>query len=117
MSDRPSAGRGIADAFRNREQRADRSPRQVGARAQAGQKQQRKRAKTGKRSNPSYTQVSALVMKDVNGRFAVAQAQASVEEGRKVERGELINMLMAHFAVGAVTVEELEESLEEIRQG
>lgn len=56
-------------------------------------------------------------MKDVKARFAVAQAQASFEEERNLEFGELVNMLMAHFAVGGVTVEELTESLDEFLEG
>jgi len=77
----------------------------------------RRRAKTGKRSNPSYTQVSALVMKDVKARFAVAQAQAGLDEGRDLEFGELINLLMAHFAAGNVEVDELRASLGEVLEG
>lgn len=119
MSERPSAGRGIAGAFRNRE-RGSRRPDATEApdeRAPAGAKQRRKkRKKTGKRSDPSYTQVSALVMKDVKARFAVAQAQAGLEEGRVLEFGELVNLLMAHFAMGEVSVEELRDSLGELLQ-
>ena len=121
MSERPSAGRGIASAFRNREAR-ERSGAQreagegAGAASQRDQRR-RNRQKTGKRSNPSYTQVSALVMKDVKARFAVAQAQASLEEGRDLEFGELVNMLMAHFAAGGVDIEELRASLGEVLGG
>jgi hypothetical protein len=121
MSERPSAGRGIAGAFRNRDAR-ERSGAQreagegVGAASQ-GDQRRRNRQKTGKRSNPSYTQVSALVMKDVKARFAVAQAQASLEEGRDLEFGELVNMLMAHFAAGGVDIEELRASLGEVLGG
>lgn len=115
MSERPSSGRGIADAFRNRE-RGGRPPAgSDGPTSPPGAKQRRKkRKKTGKRSNEAYTQVSALVMKDVKARFAVAQAQASLEEGRRLEFGELVNLLMAHFALGGVDLEELRDSLEEL---
>lgn len=77
----------------------------------------RRRAKAGKRGNPSYTQVSALVMKDVKAQFEVARAQASADAGKKVEFGEVVNMLLAHFAIEGVTLEELEESLREFQQG
>lgn len=77
----------------------------------------RRRAKVGKRGNPSYTQVSALVMKDVKAQVEVARAQASVAAGRKVEFGEVVNMLLAHFAIEGVTLEELEESLREFQEG
>ena len=127
MSERRSAGQGIGGAFRNRGQRERGGPAALGggegpgadaaAPAQAGQRRRRNRQKTGKRSNPSYTQVSALVMKDVKARFAVAQAQASLDEGRDLEFGELVNMLMAHFAVGGVDVEELRASLGEVLGG
>ncbi|MDP9481292.1 MAG: hypothetical protein M3R38_37450 [Actinomycetota bacterium] len=118
MSERPSAGRNIAGAFRNRERGGRRSAaaEAPGERAPAAPKQRRKRKKTGKRSDPSYTQVSALVMKDVKARFAVAQAQAGLEEGRVLEFGELVNLLMAHFAMGEVSVEELRDSLGELLQ-
>ena len=85
-------------------------------RAPAAPKQRRKRKKTGKRSDPSYTQVSALVRKDVKARFAVAHAQASLEEDRDLEFGELVNLLMSHFAVGKVSVQELRASLGELLQ-
>ncbi len=87
------------------------------ATTQPTQKRRRNRQKTGKRSNPSYTQVSALVMKDVKARFAVAQAQASLDQGRELEFGELVNLLMAHFAAGGVDVEELRASLGEVLGG
>jgi hypothetical protein len=122
MSERPSAGRGIAGAFRNREARERSGARRealedAGTASQGGQRRRRNRQKTGKRSNPSYTQVSALVMKDVKARFAVAQAQASLEEGKDLEFGELVNMLMAHFAAGGVDLEELRASLGEVLGG
>jgi phosphatidylserine decarboxylase len=123
MSERPSAGRGIAGAFRNREARERSGARReaaedAGVASQGGQRRRRNsRPKTGKRSNPSYTQVSALVMRDVKARFAVAQAQASLEEGRDLEFGELVNMLMAHFAAGGVDVKELRASLGEVLGG
>ncbi len=92
-------------------ERADAQERQPDAPAR------RRRGKAGKRGNPSYTQVSALVMKDVKAQLEVARAQASVAAGRKVEFGELVNMLLAHFAIEEVTLEELEESLREFQQG
>ncbi len=113
MSERGEGGRpSLTDAFRGRARPDGRTSRKEVAGAQP--KRRRRRNKVGKRSNPDYTQVSALVMKDVRARFAVAQAQASVETGRKLEFGELVNLLMAHFAVEQVTVEELEESLGEL---
>lgn len=77
----------------------------------------RRRAKVGKRGNPSYTQVSALVMKDLKAQVDLARAQASVVTGRKVEFSEVVNMLLAHFAIEGVTLEELEESLREYQEG
>ena len=56
-------------------------------------------------------------MKDVKARFAVAQAQASLEEGRDLEFGELVNMLMAHFAAGGVDIEELRAWVGEVLGG
>lgn len=118
MSERPSSGRGIAGAFRNRQgrERGGRRSEPAGARAQeppeGARTPRRKGKKVGKRSDPSYTQVSALVMRDVKARFALAQAQASLDEGRDLEFGELVNMLMAHFAAGDVGVEELRASLD-----
>ncbi len=113
-----AGGRGIADAFRSRrsgeEAREQRSAAPEGGR---GAPRRGRRGKAGKRSNPDYVQVSALVTKDVRAQFAVAQAQAAAEAGRKIEFGELVNLLMAHFAVGAVSVEDLEESVRELRYG
>lgn len=77
----------------------------------------RRRGKAGKRGNPSYTQVSALVMKDVKAQVEVARAQASMAAGRKVEFGEVVNMLLAHYAIGEVTLDELEESLRDFQEG
>jgi hypothetical protein len=113
VSERGEGGRpSLTDAFRDRARPGGRPSRKEVAATQP--KRRRRRNKVGKRSNPDYTQVSALVMKDVRARFAVAQAQASVEIGRKLEFGELVNLLMAHFAVEQVTLEELEESLGEL---
>jgi hypothetical protein len=53
-------------------------------------------------------------MKDVKARFAVAQAQVSLEEGRDLEFGELVNLLMAHFAAGHVDLEDLRASLGQV---
>lgn len=114
MSERGEGGRpSLTDAFRSRARPGGRPSRKEEV-APAQPKRRRRRNKVGKRSNPDYTQVSALVMKDVRARFAVAQAQAGVESGRKLEFGELVNLLMAHFAVEQVKVEELEESLREL---
>jgi hypothetical protein len=75
----------------------------------------RRRAKVGKRDNPSYTQISALVMKDVKAQVDLARVQASVTTGRKIEFGEIVNMLLAHYAIDGVSLEELEESLREFQ--
>jgi hypothetical protein len=127
VSERRSSGQGIAGAFRNRQSRGrEADPAGGGGRKEetggagteppALPRRRKAREKTGKRSNPSYTQVSALVMKDVKARFAVAQAQASLEEGRELEFGELVNLLMAHFAMGKADVNALRASLGELLQ-
>ncbi len=77
----------------------------------------RKSAKVGKRVNPAYTQVSALVMKDVKGQVDLARAQARMATGRNVEFSEVVNMLLAHFAIEGVTLEELEDSLRQFQEG
>jgi hypothetical protein len=111
-------GRGIADAFRSRGSGGgsgkERDQRPATPK-RGGGTLRRARRKTGKRSNPDYVQVSALITKDVRAQFAVARAQAAVESGRNIEFGELVNLLLAHFAVGAVNIEELEESFHELR--
>jgi hypothetical protein len=71
----------------------------------------------GKRVNPAYTQVSALVMKDVKGQVDLARAQARMATGRNVEFSEVVNMLLAHFAIEGVTLEELEDSLRQFQEG
>lgn len=115
MSERGGGGGrpSLTDAFRG----PTRSPRRAAETTAAPKqpKQRRRREKTGKRSSPDYVQVSALVEKDVRARFAVAQAQASAELGRKIEFGELVNLFMAHFVVGEVSVEDMRESLEDLR--
>jgi hypothetical protein len=115
MSERSGGGGrpSLTDAFRG----PARSPRRAAETAAAPKqpKQRRRREKTGKRSSPDYVQVSALVEKDVRARFAVVQAQASAELGRKVEFGELVNLFMAHFVLGEVSVEDMRESLEDLR--
>lgn len=119
MSERTPGKGGIAGAFSDRG-RAAGSRRNTGDEGSGSSpaapqgRKKKKPSKPGKRKDPAYTQVSALVLKDVKARFSVAHAQASLQEKRAVEFGELVNMLMAHFAVGNVSVEELEESLEEL---
>lgn len=113
-----SGGRGIADAFRSRGSGANKQRDQRAASPErGGGTPRRARRKAGKRSNPDYVQVSALITKDVKAQVAVARAQAAVETGRNIEFGELVNLLLAHFAVGDVSVEELEDSLRELRAG
>lgn len=56
-------------------------------------------------------------MEEVKARFEVAGAQASAASGRKVKFGEVVDALLAHFAIEGVTLEELEESLREFQRG
>ena len=114
MSERTPGRGGIAGAFNDRG-RAAGSQKNSGAATPANQgRKKKKTGKPGKRKDPSYTQVSALVQKNVKAHFSVAHSQASLEEKRDIEFGELVNMLMAHFAVREVTVKELQRSLEEL---
>lgn len=114
MSERGGGGRpSLTDAFRG-PARSPGRPLEATA-APKEPKRRRRREKTGKRSSPDYVQVSALVEKDIRARFAVAQAQASAELGRKVEFGEMVNLFMAHFVLGEVSVEDMQESLEDLR--
>lgn len=115
MSERRGGGGrpSLTDAFRGPARPSSVRPAEA-ATAPEQTSQRRRRKKTGKRSSPDYVQVSALVMKEVRARFAVSQAQASAELGRKVEFGELVNLFMAHYARGEVSVAEMQESLEEL---
>lgn len=122
-----SGGRGeggIARSLRTRsggrsadsDERVEVQEERGGQRRPGNAQARRRRAKVGKRVNPSYTQISALIMKDVKAQVDVARAQASVTAGRKVEFGEVVNMLLAHYAIDGVSLEELEESLREFQE-
>lgn len=103
MSERRFAGGGEDEDFAfldaARERRAA-GPAATGDAPGRGvvERRRRRRAKTGKRSDPeNYTQVSAWVKREIKADFDVARAQEAAQRGRAREQAEVIESLMRFY--------------------
>lgn len=77
-----------------RSQPADQAPE----RGSGATPRRRTRQKTGKRSSPDHTQVSAWVRKQIRNDFEVARAQEASETGTRREFSAIIDSLMEFYA-------------------
>lgn len=98
MSERVGSGDGDDMAFLDAVGSSRRSSSGESQNAGAPAKRRRRRQKTGRRSSPEHTQVSAWVSKQVRANFDVAQAREGLESGKRREFSEIMESLMDFYA-------------------